>query len=88
MTELFRKLPGKSKLITSDVLRVIFMLASLASCLNITYQVCFQDHTHVHFAVSYFLDVVHLVKIYCGFVTPFRSASGVLVTRKKCIMLR
>lgn len=62
------------------------MLASLLSIISVSYQVSFQDIQIFQFGITYFLDLVHIIKIYCRFMTPYENQMGVLVVDKKLII--
>ncbi|GJQ80319.1 hypothetical protein Trydic_g12202 [Trypoxylus dichotomus] len=74
------------KILCSGELKLAFMLAALLSILSVSYQVSFKDYSLHHFGITYFLDAVHIVKIYFGFMTPYENHMGDLVVDKKLIM--
>lgn len=74
------------KVLCSGELKLVFMLAALLSIISASYQVSFKNYSFLHFGLAYFLDLVHIVKIYFGFMTPYQNHMGDMVVDKKLII--
>ncbi|XP_022906614.1 uncharacterized protein [Onthophagus taurus] len=82
-----KNLPKKLKILSSSYLAVTFMMCSFISFLITTYQAAFKNFSIPFFTIAYFFDIVHIVKIYLGFITPYRDQhwGEIIVAKKKII---
>ncbi|XP_022918511.2 uncharacterized protein [Onthophagus taurus] len=74
--------------LTGRWIQKLFIITSLCSYIIASYQLAFRDYHFMIFVAAYFLDLLHILKMYIEFNAPYQDEVGNLIMDKRLIRSR